>query len=117
MELLSIIAIVVGVLQIILFFKLWGMTDDVRAIKRKYMETQSPVDEEITPYPECDPDAEFQINDIVISMRTGKKMIVKERTKDGLYSCYIESHSYMTNERMKHEGDFSVGEIKLFGSK
>lgn len=31
---LSLIFIVFGVLQIILFFKLWGMTNDVRAIKK-----------------------------------------------------------------------------------
>lgn len=31
--LVSIILIVFGVLQIILFFKLWGMTNDVRKIK------------------------------------------------------------------------------------
>ena len=32
MELVSIIAIVFGVLQIILFFKIWGMTNDVKNI-------------------------------------------------------------------------------------
>ena len=30
---LSIILLVFGVLQIILFFKLWGMTNDVRSIR------------------------------------------------------------------------------------
>lgn len=34
--LLAIIFIVFGVLQIILFFKIWGMTDDVRSIKNLY---------------------------------------------------------------------------------
>lgn len=29
----GIIIIVFGVLQIILFFKIWGMTDDIRSIK------------------------------------------------------------------------------------
>lgn len=33
--LLSIIFIVFGILQIILFFKLWGMTNNIRAIKQK----------------------------------------------------------------------------------
>lgn len=32
---ISIIAIVVGVLQIVLFFKIWVMTNDVRKIKKK----------------------------------------------------------------------------------
>lgn len=34
---LIIIGIIFGVLQIILFFKLWGMTNDVRKIKEEYM--------------------------------------------------------------------------------
>lgn len=36
----SIIIIVFGILQIILFFKLWGMTNDIREIKNKYMDDQ-----------------------------------------------------------------------------
>lgn len=32
---IAIITIVVGVLQIVLFFKLWSMTNDVRKIKKK----------------------------------------------------------------------------------
>lgn len=35
MEFLSIVLLVFGVLQIILFFKLWGMTNDVRKIHKK----------------------------------------------------------------------------------
>lgn len=33
--LLAVIFIVFGILQIILFFKIWGMTDNVRAILKK----------------------------------------------------------------------------------
>ena len=32
-----IIITVFGILQIILFFKIWGMTDDIREMKNKYM--------------------------------------------------------------------------------
>lgn len=39
--LLAIIFIVFGVLQIILFFKLWGMTDDIKEIKNKYLKDTS----------------------------------------------------------------------------
>ena len=35
--LVSIILIVFGVLQIILFFKLWGMTNDVRQLKEHFV--------------------------------------------------------------------------------
>ncbi len=34
----GIIMIIFGILQIILFFKLWGMTNDIKAIKNKYLE-------------------------------------------------------------------------------
>lgn len=35
----SIIMIVFGVLQIILFFKIWGMTNDIRALKNHFIST------------------------------------------------------------------------------
>ena len=38
-NILSIILLVFGVLQIILFFKLWGMTNDVRTMKDKQAES------------------------------------------------------------------------------
>ena len=34
--LINIIIIVFGILQIILFFKIWGMTNDIRKIREKY---------------------------------------------------------------------------------
>lgn len=36
-NILSIILLVFGVLQIILFFKLWGMTNDVRSLKDQFI--------------------------------------------------------------------------------
>lgn len=33
----AIIIIVFGILQIVLFFKLWGMANDIRTMKDKYM--------------------------------------------------------------------------------
>lgn len=35
--LVSIIIVVFGILQIVLFFKLWGMANDIRIMKNKYM--------------------------------------------------------------------------------
>lgn len=43
--LVSIILIVFGVLQIILFFKLWGMTNDVRKIKERITPKDDNLDE------------------------------------------------------------------------
>lgn len=36
--------IVLGLLNVMLFFKIWGMTDDVRELKRKYAEGEDPGD-------------------------------------------------------------------------
>jgi hypothetical protein len=38
----SIVIFVFAVLQIILFFKVWGMTDDVKKLKQKFVETEKP---------------------------------------------------------------------------
>lgn len=42
LEFLSIIAIIFGVLQIILFFKIWGMTNDVRELRDHLIEGDKP---------------------------------------------------------------------------
>lgn len=39
-----IIALVVAILNIILFFKLWGMTNDIRALKLDHFDTRMPED-------------------------------------------------------------------------
>lgn len=33
--LIGLIAVIFGILQLVLFFKLWGMTNDIREIKKK----------------------------------------------------------------------------------
>ena len=56
------IILIFGILQLILFFKIWGMTNDIREIKERYLSsTTSP---------------------------KKKQMRIKEITEDGKYSCY-----------------------------
>lgn len=38
--LLTIVGVLFAILQIMLFFKLWGMTNDIREIKNKYLNTE-----------------------------------------------------------------------------
>lgn len=45
-DLLTIILLVFGVLQIILFFKIWGMTNNVNKIKEK-LETQPKIEDQL----------------------------------------------------------------------
>ena len=44
LNIVSIIIIVFGILQIILFFKMWGMTNDVNNIRSKLeVQTEQPI--------------------------------------------------------------------------
>lgn len=43
-NIIYIVILVFGILQIILFFKLWGMTNDVRAMKNKLEESSKEIE-------------------------------------------------------------------------
>jgi hypothetical protein len=83
--LITVIAIVFGILQIILFFKIWVMTDDVRDIKNKYLSgntikgiIESPSQSE----------NKFNVGSLVIEKRTGKQMsIIEINSQDDKYVC------------------------------
>lgn len=101
MELItSIILIVFAILQIILFFKIWGMTNDINAIKEKYLSEQ-PVKRETGM---VESSAILSVGDYVVD-KNGKEMLIKE-IQNGKYSCY-------TNRGLFYEGDFDKSEISL----
>ena len=60
--LVSIILIVFGVLQIILFFKLWGMTNDMRQLKEHFVPESKCLGNDTT-----DPGAKYVITIIAIT--------------------------------------------------
>ena len=60
--LVSIILIVFGVLQIILFFKLWGMTNDMRQLKEHFVPESKCLVNDTT-----DPGAKYVITIIAIT--------------------------------------------------
>lgn len=39
-DFLTIVLLIFGVLQIILFFKVWGMTSDIKEIRNKYLKDE-----------------------------------------------------------------------------
>jgi len=39
-DFLTIVLLIFGVLQIILFFKVWGMTNDIKEIRNKYLKDE-----------------------------------------------------------------------------
>ena len=51
-DFLTIVLLVFGVLQIVLFFKIWGMTNDIREMRNKYLKDEDEkVREEVTNTP------------------------------------------------------------------
>lgn len=93
-NILAIILVIFGVLQIILFFKLWGMTSDIRAIKNKYVITDSNIqidnrDQIENSSSESNINSDFQIGEMVIDKYTGKKMkITSINYENRTYECH-----------------------------
>ena len=49
-DFLTIILLIFGVLQIILFFKVWGMTNDIKDIRNKYLKAEDEKQRKNTEY-------------------------------------------------------------------
>ena len=49
-DFLTIILLIFGVLQIILFFKVWGMTNDIKYIRNKYLKDEDEKQRKNTEY-------------------------------------------------------------------
>lgn len=49
-DFLTIILLIFGVLQIILFFKVWGMTNDIKDIRNKYLKDEDEKQRKNTEY-------------------------------------------------------------------
>lgn len=109
----SIVVIVFGILQIILFFKIWGMTDNVGKIK-DMLESRSfnsPVaDNEVQandrvqddPLEEIEIPNDINVGDRITRLSDGKEMIV-DSIKDGKYFCKasrLEGYKYYKREEI-----------------
>jgi hypothetical protein len=114
----GIIMIVFGILQIVLFFKLWGMTDDIKAIKNKYLEFSSnSSDLEPSSNKSSIPgttnknsentESKLEVGALVMNIKSGKQMRIKEINPiTGKYNCF-------SSGGMFSEGNFDESEIKL----
>lgn len=116
-EFLSIVLILFGVLQIILFFKLWGMTNDVSKIKHllesklsniQIAKEQPIISQTKNKVPMAKESKNIELsNDIntgdsVIRLSDGKMMIV-DSIDDGQYFCkgsFMEGYSYYKREEI-----------------
>ena len=121
--LLSIVLFVFGILQVILFFKIWGMTNDIAEMNARF-KAICPTEEEkkinaliekqnttnntntgvIYDVKECN------VGDNVIYEPMNRKMIIKEITEDGLLVCI----SYKANGKEEYEGTYKPEQVKKF---
>ena len=106
--LLSIVLLVFGILQVILFFKIWGMTNNVCKI-RELMENYSQNNtnnssKEVVE--ECD---NIEVNDFVMEIKSQKEFKVKQIIGENKFEC-IERYGCVIYT-------FKKDEIKLIGKQ
>lgn len=102
----GLIAIVVGVFQIILFFKLWQMTDDVREIKDNLLNKgyNHPTSSKANNKPQP-----LNVQEVVKLVSTGETLIIKKYEDDTRkYVCYTQDG--------KFKGRFSAKEIETINN-
>ena len=90
------IAFVFGVLQIILFFKLWAMTNDVRKIKTMMENQQAPnVTSDKKVAVEAQVDGAIKPGDNVTVIATGKRLTVEMVEGDTAFCVGIGTNGYV----------------------
>ena len=90
-----IIEIIFGILGLILFFKVWAMTDDVKELKDNiipYLQNNGikPVDKK------DEEDDRFTPGTIVVEVTTGRQLKIKNRLPDGRYKCSYNHDLFVT---------------------
>lgn len=84
--LVLIIILVVGILQIILFFKLWGMTNNISEIKE--LIKKHSIEERTSPKQQkAIPKTDIQIEDLVVEIKSKRQLKVVDITEDGRLQC------------------------------
>ena len=108
------ILITFGILQIILFFKMWTMTNDVKNIFN-LLNNQPPscnnnsslnsIDSDTPPTDIVNIDKMFKCGDIVRHRNKGK-MLIKKAFDDNTYDCFSPNG-------VRYEGNFSGADLTL----
>lgn len=119
----AVILLIFGVLQIILFFKIWGMCDNIADMKKRFKEAYPTKEEQriielmgTLQKTIVDTDTaavvenatSFNVGDNVIYEPMDRKMIVKEITRDGMLVCI----SYKKDGSEEYEGAYKPEQVK-----
>ena len=106
----SIVVIIFGILQIILFFKLWGMTNNISEIK-EILKSHSVKEKQIQTSSEAnkknDIDRDIEIEDLVVELKSERQLKVVDITEDGKFQC-------ITPGGISPVGFFKRSEIERF---
>ena len=115
-----IVSIAFAILGIILFFKVWGMCNDVAEICFR-LKKAFPTDaekkaaewlqsQELRTATEANGEATLKVGDNVIYEPMNRKMIIKSVTPEGLLVCI----SYKQDGTEEYEGTYKPGQVKRF---
>ncbi|MBR5493923.1 MAG: hypothetical protein IKV77_12475 [Alistipes sp.] len=106
--LLSIVLLVFGILQVILFFKIWGMTNDVCKI-RELLENFSKSNTNNSSKEFVEECATIEVDDFVMEIKTQKEFKVKQIIGENKFEC-IERYGCVIYT-------FNKDEIKLISKQ
>lgn len=101
-------SLVYAILCIILFFKVWGMCNDVRELKNYFIKTAQP--QQITPNTKPTTENVFEVGQTVIYTPANRIMIIKEIDTEGLIYCI----SYNKNGKEEFEGKYKPSQIQHY---
>ena len=88
-----IIGLVWAILNIILFFKIWGMTNDLKEIKNKYLYDRMPNKQTVKEPETFTVDGKtFKEGDVVIESATGREIIIKSILPNGKIVCWRDKN-------------------------
>ena len=93
----AILYVVFGILGIILFFKVWAMTDDVKELKDYVIAYYKKKEKgSVSIENKDDEDPEFAPGTIVVEEATGRQFKIKNRLPDGRYKCSYNHDLFVT---------------------
>lgn len=102
----TIVVIVFGVLQIVLFFKLWGMTNNVSRMRMMMEEHLNNMDNNSIELKDNKGYKGIKVEDLVVELKTERQMKVTNII-DGKYECKLAGG-------IAPVGLFNRNEIELF---
>lgn len=107
-EIIIIASLVYSILCITLFFKVWGMCNDVRELKNHFIKTTPP--KQVVPNTNPITEDVFEVGQTVIYTPANRIMIIKEIDTEGLIYCI----SYNKNGKEEFEGKYKPSQIQHY---